>query len=237
MRFKNVLEIDVGRCLRALVKKWSVIVGITVLFALIGIGLTLQEDPDQYSSFATVYSVSEGSFQASMTGTSAMNAYLDICSSYKVCDRAALMMGNPDIDGEEVMNSVYVNLVDSSSNGATSMLSSTNAAIIRITATTTSPQLSQEMAKAVADAFVLEMQSIVGSDIVKLLDSPYDSQLTFSGSNHNWKLRIMAMLAGFVLSCLMVVFFEVFDSKVRTIREGSIRNELPVIGVIPELKK
>ena len=93
-----------------------------------------------------------------------------------------------------------------------------------------------KMADAVADAFVLEMADILGTDSVQVLDKAYTSKIALDGNVQKWKIRILAAVAGCMLTCFMIVFFEIFDRYIRTTREASIRGKLPVIGIIPEYK-
>ena len=45
------------------------------------------------------------------------------------------------------------------------------------------------------------------------------------------------MLAGFMAACFIVVVCEIFDRKIRTVREATVRQQLPVIGIIPDFKE
>lgn len=239
MRFRNEIEIDVGRCIRAIGQKKFLILTITVLFAIIGFAVTLEERPDEYSATATVYSVSSGSYSESKTGISAMNDYVDVATSHKVCQRAAYMLGRKGIDAEQVMKSIEVVESEKSSGSSSSSAAAAlknDSAIIIITAKTNDADVSMEMADAVAEAFVLEMEDIIGTDSVQILDEAYDYKVASYGNIERWKIRIMAMAFGFVMTCCMIIFFEIFDVYTRTVREASIRGQLPVIGVIPEYK-
>lgn len=235
MRYKKEIEIDVGRCFRALWKKKLFILTLTILFTVVGFAITLEERQNLYSSTATVYSVSSGSYTESKTGISAMNDYIEVATSHKVCQRAAYMLGHKGIDADTVMKSISVRESESSS-GSSSQYMQNDSAIIIISAKTNDANISMEMADAVAEAFVMEMENILGMDSVQILDEAYDYEVASNGSHERWKIRIVFTALGLILSCCVIVFFEIFDVYIRTIREGSIRGELPVIGVIPEIK-
>lgn len=236
MCFRNEIEIDVGRCARALWSKKLLILLITFLFAVIGFAITTEKKEDKYRASATVYSVSSGSYSESKTGLSAMNDYVDVATSHKVCQRAAYMLGRPDIDASTVMRSIKVVESESSSGSSTATHLASDSAIIIITAVTNDANVAMEMANAVAEAFVMEMENIIGTSSVQILDEAYNYEVASYGNIERGKIRFLAMAFGFILSCCMIVFFEIFDGYIRTIREGSIRGELPVIGVIPEFK-
>lgn len=235
--FKNELEIDVGRCLRALVKRRKIIALVTVLFFVAGLGFTLNVGDDQYTASATVYASADGSYADATNAVTAMNAYLNVANSYKVSQRAALIIGRSDVSATDVQNAVHV----SSSANKTSSSSITNfmnssATIISFSATTSDPVLSMDMADAMAQSYAIEMAEILNNDSVKTLDNAHEYNKTTNAALSAWRNRIMFMLAGFILVCGVVVLCEIFDRKVRTVREASIRENLPVIGIIPDYK-
>ena len=93
-----------------------------------------------------------------------------------------------------------------------------------------------EMSQAVAEAFTIEMENILGTDAVKLLDKPYAYKVSFDATQHQWMIRIAAFLGGLLIGAAVVVIGEIFDSRTRTIRECTMREDLPIIGVIPRYK-
>ncbi len=236
--YKNELEIDLFRCIRALFKhKWFIIV-ITVLAFFIGLGTTFDVGKDKYTSTATVYAAADTSYTDAASAVTAMNAYLDVATSLKVSQRAALIMGRNDVDALDIQNAVLVNssLKTTGTSSAISNFMNSSATIISFNATTSDPELSREIADAVADSYVIEMANILKMDAVKNLDSADLGVLSYNASFGAWRLRIVFMIVGFVFACLFVFACEVFDRKVRTIREATIRNQVPVIGVIPDYK-
>jgi capsular polysaccharide biosynthesis protein len=112
-----------------------------------------------------------------------------------------------------------------------------SATIISFYATTTDPELSMAIADAVAQSYSIEMNNILNNDSVKLLDSAYTYYKSYSAKRSALKKVIMFVAAGIVLACVMVLICEVFDTKVRTVREATINGKLPVIGIIPDYKE
>ena len=112
-----------------------------------------------------------------------------------------------------------------------------SATIITFTATSTEPALAMVMADAMAQSYAIEMNSILNSDSVKTLDNAYTYVKSTNATIEAWKDRAKVTAVGFVLACLLVVICEIFDRKVRTIREASIRESIPVIGIIPDYKE
>ncbi|SFI20867.1 Capsular polysaccharide biosynthesis protein [Pseudobutyrivibrio sp. OR37] len=236
--YKNELEIDVGRCLRALVKKKKFIALFAALFFIVGIGLTLDIGQDMYTANATVYAQADGTFTDAANAVTAMNAYLDVAKSYRVCQRAALIVGRSDIAAKDVQDSVavYTSGTKSASSTTTNFMNS-SATIITFSATTADAALSMEIADAMAESYATEMESILSTDAVKTLDSAVSYEKTRDAQLEAWKNRLFVALVGAVLACLVVVACEIFDRKVRTVREATIRENIPVLGIIPDYKE
>lgn len=235
--YKVEFEIDLLRCIKALFKKKAFIAIIALLFFVLGFGLTLDVGVDKYTSVATVYAAADTSYSDATAAVTAMNAYLNVATSYKVSQRAALIMGRNDIDAEDIQEALLVNSSSKSTSSSATNFLANSATIISFSATTQDPELSREIADAAAESYVIEMANILKMDSVKSLDSASVGKLSYNANKEAWKTRIMFMIFGGVFSCLFIVGFEVFDGKVRTIRDASIRGQLPVIGIIPDYKE
>ena len=232
--YKNELEIDVGRCLSALLKRIKFIILITLIFMMIGFGMTLNVGDDKYTAYSTGYAAADGSYVDATNAVTAMNAYLNIAKSYKVSQRAALIMGRADVTAEDVQNCTGVNSsAKSSSSSSISSFLTSSATILTFYSTTTDPELAMEMADAMAESYTLEMTSILNTNSVKVLDKAYTYTVSYDAKMEAWKQRMMISGAGFILAIALVVLCEIFDTKVRTVRDATIRNNIPVIGMIP----
>ena len=235
--FKNELEIDVFRCFRALLKKAKFILLITLLFFVGGIALTLNVGNDIYSAVATVYAAADGSYSDSSNAVTVMNAYLNVASSYKVCQRAALLMGRSDIDAADIQKAIGVSSSAKNSTSTSTNFMASSATIISFYASSEDSDLAMEMADAMAESYTIEMANILDNNSVKVLDSAYESYISYNAHIEAWKDRIKFAALGFALACLVVVGCEIFDWKVRTIREATVRGQIPVIGIIPDYKE
>ncbi len=234
--YKNVLEIDVLRCLKALIKRWQFITLMAVLAFIIGCALTVDVGVDKYSAVATVYAAADSSYSDATNAVTAMNAYLDVAKSYKVSQRAALLLGRSDIDAAYLQNAVHVNSSAKKSASSSNFLYN-SATIMSFVATSPDPDLSMAMADAMAESYTIEMANILKNDAVKTLDTANSSYRSVDASKEAWKDRIKFMLAGIAGAMIFVLALEVIDTKVRTVREATIRNEIPIIGIIPDYKK
>ncbi len=237
--YKNEFEIDVFRCLMALINKKGYIALITALFFIIGVGLSLDVGDDKYTSTATVYAASEKNYNEAANAVTAMNAYLNVATSYKVCQRAALILGRSDIDANDIKNSLMVTSSVKTSSSSTTIMNFMNssATVLSFAAVSSDPELSREMADAVAEAYVIEMANILKYDSVQKLDSASTGTMSYNARTQAFIYRIEFMIAGFALACIFIVACEIFGKKVRTIREATIRNQIPIIGIIPDYKE
>jgi capsular polysaccharide biosynthesis protein len=209
-----------------------------MLFFVIGFGLTLDVGEDKYTSKATVYAASSGSIYDTTAAVNAMNAYLDVAKSYKVSQRAALIIGRGDVDATVIRDALSVEASDKTiGTSATAKASSSSDAIISFLATTTDPELSRLIADAAAESYVIEMANILKNDAVKNLDSASLGQLSIDAKSVAWQRRVGFLFMGIILACMFVVLIEIIDNKVRTIRDATIRNQLPIIGIIPDYKE
>ena len=82
--------------------------------------------------------------------------------------------------------------------------------IMKITCEYTDPVVAMEMSQAVAEAFTIEMENILGTDAVKLLDKPYAYKVSFDATQHQWMIRIAAFLGGLLIGAAVVVIGEIF---------------------------
>ena len=78
MKYENEMEIDVGRCLRALAKRWRFLLAMAILCGIAGIILTMEKKEDTYQATSSVYAMSGESYSNAQVGVSAMNDYADI---------------------------------------------------------------------------------------------------------------------------------------------------------------
>ena len=232
--YKNELEIDIGRCLYSIGKRFKFTIVLSLLFLLAGVGLTLDVGQDRYSSSATVYAAADGSYSDATNAVTAMNAYINVASSYKICQRAALLIGRTDVTAETLQASVSVSSNTSSKTVSNFMNSS--ATIITFNSSSTDPELAMEMADAMAQSYAVEMNEILNKESVKLLDNAYAYSKSYNANMEAWKMRIIFAAIGFIIGCLTVLTCEVFDTKIRTVREATIRGNIPVIGIIPDYK-
>ncbi len=218
----DVLKLeDFKLCLLAIWKRRIIIIAISVLFFLVSILITLGKEPVQYySAMATVYSAFYGSYEESVDGAAAMNHYSELVSTKKVCERAAAMIGDSRITAEDVQEMIYAS-------------SSPNSVIMSISASSLNPETAIKVANAVADAFVIEIRTITGSEAIQLLDGADSYYIKSSGLSEVWIPRMFAGAAGFTLPFLFFFFKELFSNKIRSVGQCISDEDDKLLVIIP----
>ena len=199
--------------------KQKIIIGIiTIIGALVGLLVYAFTDHTvEYYSKATVYGASYGSYENSEAGTTAMIKYSEVGSSKKVCGRAASTINNGIIDGDTIQKMIYVSL-------------NTESNIVTVYAYSTDPAVAVKVADAVAEAFVTEINNIVGSSAIQMLDGA--EKYYISRDDNPLKTIVIVMAIAFVGSCLVVAVKELFSSKVKTIAQCTDGTD-KIIGILP----
>ena len=217
---EKVIKIDVIRCIRALLEKWYLVVGCSVICGLIGFLLTMDATP-QYRASASIYSASYGNYQQTLQGSNVLTGYAEVIRSKKVAKRAATMLNN-EVSAEQIMGMV------SSSYDSDSIL-------LNIQARASSPQLAVKVVNAMADSFVFEVRNIVGGDYIQVLDEA--DTASRDGLPTQLKVSILGFFAAACLISLWIVKKEIFSDNIYRIKDASLGGEIEIIGLIPEGKK
>lgn len=235
MDFGRIIEIDFGRCFKSLLKNVKWIIYSTVLFFVIGIFVAIffVDTKNVYDAKSSVYSIAYGSYSESAEGINAIRTYSEIVKSLRVSERAALLLGDDSLDKFTIYDMIEVEEPAVNEFGYVDEES----AIINIHAYSTNKEDAVRVANAVADAYVMEVTSITMSNSVQVLDEAYDCAVTYN-ARKNQLLYILAITAvGFLLSCMIIILHEVFSSRIRSLKQGSLYGELEIIGVIPMQEK
>lgn len=198
---------------------------ISGLFMIIGIlWASMQPVTNGYYASATIYSAIYGSYQESVTVSNAIDEYSGVLNSMKVCQRAEALIGDSSIKAEDIQQMISSRLNNTST-------------IMTVGAYSNNPAVSMKVANAVAEAFVIEIQGITGSDAIQILDEAQKVVVAENGYARFVKKVIAMTLIGFVIGCLCFVCLEVFSTRLKTIEQcsGSMGDEL--LGVIPMIKE
>lgn len=183
------------------------IILVTLLVGCIGIFLTIRGSvQNEYGAKSTVYSALYNSYQDSVDGTTAMTNYSSIVSSTKVCERAASLLGDTNVDAKAIQRMITASYDEGS-------------VILSIQAYSTDPEMAVKVANAVAQAFVIEMRGIVGSGSIQVLDQATASFISKSGSNKIMQIRLLFFIAGFGGICAWYFLSTLFSDTIRCVSQ------------------
>lgn len=205
-------------------KSRYLIVAVTLLFFLVGILLSSwQTITNTYYASTTVYTVLGTTTQETAIVSDALTGYSDIVKSRKVCERAEAILGD---------SSINANLIKS-------MISSSynkSATVMTISAYSSNPVVAVKVVNAVAEAFVIEIQSITGSDRIKLLDEAKDVRMSSNGLEGMIKTVILSGVAGFAVSIIIIIAGVIFSNKIKCVEQCFEEDEEEILGVIPYIE-
>ena len=214
------IKIDFRRYFLAIKKNKLIVIIVAIASLAIGILLNYNVKPDKYRAYSNVYSVSFGSYTDSVEGVYVLQTYSDIINSRKVANRAAMIIGDDSLDGEKIKSMITYSYSEQSP-------------VYYIYATTTDPQLSMTIANAVAKAFVIEMNNIMGEDNAQILDEAYDYEQVFNGRKDQIKNILIITLLGTLLCLFVIVMISFFSNKVESVNDVTLNGEIEILGVIP----
>lgn len=226
------IEIDIGKCLRALWKRAGVISILTLLCGIIAVVILAGEKTELHSAQTTIYSATTESVEEAQQGVNILQGYASLVQSYRVCDRAALLLGIDGIDGEYIKENISVYT------GMEQLTAANNIKppIIYITAIGASPEHAMGIADAVAEAAVIEIKNITGNQSIQVLDKARETEVVYNSLMFTALASVAAMAAGFFLICSWIVLREICSPKLTKVRECALGDELEVMGVIPYYK-
>ncbi len=184
-----------------------------------------------YRSSAAIYSLVYGSSDDSIDGVKVMNTYADLLGTTSVCERAAAYLQNPGITAVSLKSMVTGGRIYIS--GA-STDSKKYGYRLTLVAMSTQPENITEIANAMAMAFVDEINELMGSNTLQVVDSA----MGITSSKSISIPLIVALFGGvaFAMSCVVIFLKEFFSAKVYSVAQCEYRKE-KILGMIPYQSK
>ena len=213
----KTIKIDIGRCIRVVLKKWYLVFAVGLVIGMVMYAVTY-DTPQYYSATTSVYSAASGSYSETAQAINAMQLYTEVIGSYKLAERAASIINDSRIDANMVK-------------GMTSAYYKNDSPVIYITAKSTDPTLVIPVANALAQSLVIETQSVTGSQAIQVLDQA----TAVSYISRGVKTRVaVAVFAGVVITALILVVIELLSDRVYRVEDAELNGKLEIIGIIPD---
>lgn len=217
-------EIDLLELFRAVLKYIKLIIALCVVFGLGGFLVTKFLITPTYTASTSIYLTPQISESGSLDYNSQM-------ANSKLVTNAVNLLTQNNIMSE-VAKDVGMENAESVKKCIT-VTNEANTEIITITATTTDPKLSKNIANGTVSTFTKTMQKNLNVRNIEVVDK---AKLSFVPSGPNIKKNtLLATMVGFVLGCGYAVLRFLFDNRLRTKEEAEKYLGIPVFCEIPEL--
>lgn len=216
--------IDLLELFRIILKHIKLIIILCFLFALVGFFGTKVFISPKYTASTSIYLTPQISESGSLDYNSQM-------ANSKLVTNAVNLLTQNNIMSE-VAKDVGLESADSVKKCIT-IKNETNTEIITISATTTDPKLSKDIANDTVSTFIRTMQKNLNVRNIEVVDK---AKLSYIPSGPNVKKNtLLATLVGFVIGCGYAVLRFLFDNRLRTKEEAEKYLGIPVFCEIPEL--
>lgn len=217
---EKTITIDVGRIMKAILKKWWLIAIVAVV--AFGSAFVLTDNrQDVYRSVSSVFGASYGSYSESMETYKILQAYGEIATSRRVAERAADIVSDERVTAGNIL----------SMSGASY---SEESAIIRVYGVSTDPVLAMNIANAMAQAFIEEAKTTFGIDTLAVLDEAQTYGLV--ESKGQMKYSVIAFLAGLLIPMIIIAIKVIVSDEVYYVSDAELDGKLEILGIIPEEK-
>jgi capsular polysaccharide biosynthesis protein len=234
MNDDRLIYIDFGQCFRAILQKWRgllAMASVGILLACLA-AYVVADQKDIHQATASVYCVAEDSYSQTAESVQMMNIYVDIIQSTRVAERANSILGNAYPDANTILGMINVDTgVEESAYYSTANYRSI---MIKISAGSVNAQEAIDVANAVAEAFSLEMSSMLSNTSVQVLDSAQTTTVVYKAELWNIIYIALGAAAGVFLAAAWIAIKEIFVINLRSVNDGTLFGKLDVIGVIPD---
>ena len=219
-------SLDLKRVLRILLKRAWLIIAVAVLFGMGGYLYSRLFIAPTYRASFTAYvnnrNVLDAESKTSSSDLSAsmglMYVYQEIIESRAVMTDAVAKCESKDFGDVDQIVTCYV---------------SSTAPVLYVYAETENPQLSYQLACAIAEVAPVHVSNVVDGSSMRIIDAPKVPHSHFAPSNGT--NAIYGALTGVVLSVLLAILMDLVADKVQDPQDLEDRYSIPVIGRIPDM--
>ena len=216
--------IDLSELFRVVLKHFKLIIVLCILFGMGGFFGTKLLIAPTYTASTSIYLTPQ------ISESGALDYNSQIANSKLVTNAVNLLTQNNIMS--EVAQDVGLESASSVQN-CVSVTNESNTEIITISATTTDPKLSKDIANDTVSTFIRTMQKNLNVRNIEVVDK---AKLSYVPSGPNVKKNtMMAGLIGLVVGVGYAVLRFLFDNRLRTKEEAEKYLGIPVFCEIPEL--
>lgn len=225
-------EIDLKELFNVFWKKKAIIILVTILFAIIGVGYTKYLVTPKYQSATTLLLAQNNSQETEdklneITQTditlnqTLVSTYSVLIKSKTVIDQALQNLNMTNMETEEVEKDITVKAVKDTQ-------------VIEITYVNEDPRIAYLITTELANVFSEKVVEIYNINNVYIVDK---AELETEAYNVNHIKDIVLFAAvGFGLSCAVIFVFSLFDTTVKTGEDVEKKTGLAVLAQVPAVK-
>lgn len=219
------ISIDLMELLRSLKKNLKWIVSLTLIFGICGYFFTKAFIPLTYTSSTTIYLTPQINDSGEADYSSQM------ANSKLVTNVVNLMIQN------NILSEVAKEVGLKSPSQVRNMLSienQTDTEIIKVSATSTDPKLSKEVASTTVNVFIERMQKNLNVRNIEIVDK---AKLSYEPSGPNARRNAeKAALVGLILSFIISFLKMIFDRRLHNKEDAEDYLKIPVFCEIPDFE-
>lgn len=207
-----------------LIKRWKMILLITLSIALIAVGINFFWVAPKYKASEKVFIGKEDTKDQSYN-TNDVQMYQKLIKTY-----AELMMTDDLVD--RAIKSDSLNITSEKVLSSLTVTPRTDTQIIEIQYISTDKALAKDVVNSITNEFIKSSKELIPNGKVKVIES---AKVPESPSSPNKTMNIsIASLVGFIISIGLAFLLEFIDNTFKT--KGQLEEALgiPVIGVIPD---
>lgn len=236
------IEIDLLELAGVLLSKISVIITFSLLFGLLALCFASFYLPEKYSSYTTMYvkNVNEEARMEQSVTLNELNASKSLLSTYIAVLQSDAVM---DQIGERLLKIYTVNEisavfpVDESGSVNTnaiksslSMASVEDTEVLKISAKTTSPEVSADVCRIIAEIAPDFLIRVVGAGSVEVIDP---AKVNYRRVEPNIKkMTVLGCLLGLIASAGVIILLYLLDNSVKSTDELKKRFDKAIIGEV-----
>lgn len=220
------LEIDLREVFKVLVKRAWIIMLCAILVGAGVLAYTMNFVAPQYEASVTMYVNNNSSKDSSYVSSNDLAValrlvatYVNIIKSDKVLDRVI------EETGLMLTTAQIRSMISAEPEGETEMF--------RVTVTSSSPQMSADIANTIAQIAPDEIAEIIEGSSAKIID---EARVPQYRSSPSYSLNaVVGAVVGGVLAALVFVLMHVLDMRIKSEEDLKKICQVPVLGVIPNL--
>lgn len=222
----ETVEIDLRELFKVLFKRAWIIMLCAVIVGTSVLVYTVNFVTPQYKANVTIYvnnnSSRDGTYISSADLAVALrlvSTYVNIIQSNTVLDKVIAEAGMM-LSAGQLRNMISAEVVEETE-------------MFKVTVTTPNPQMSADLANAIAAVAPDEIAAIIEGSSAKIID--YARVPTVRSSPNYITNTVIGAVAGAILAIVVILMQHLLDMRVRTEEELTKICSVPVLGVIPDM--